>query len=297
MKMSFLIYKVRKASMVIQFTIQELVIFLLCAVGITAGVILIPTLIKIKKAASAFGSLLETNKGSINEAIQTMPLIFENVGQISSDVREASDLLKVSVPVILQDVEDITDTAKGHIQNVAGSASRSDALNIMAYVSEYRLNENQFMRSMDHNKLNRKEAISMLRATSIVLGLAFLALGILGITSVVPMFKAEQIFVNIGEIVIGALGMVAGMFARDRRENYHQQKKANEQQSKANDQQRKENINQQQKVNDQQSKENEHQQKANDQQSKENEQQQKANDQQKKENEQQRRENQHTKAS
>lgn len=120
--------------MLIQFTLQELVIFLLCAVGITAGIILIPTLIKIKKAVSSFRSLLETNKESINKSIKALPLILENAGQISSDVREATDLLKVSVPVILQDVEDITDTAKGHIQNVAGSASRNDAPGVMAYV-------------------------------------------------------------------------------------------------------------------------------------------------------------------
>jgi hypothetical protein len=56
----------------------------------------------------------------------------------------------------------------------------------------------------------------MLKSTCIILGLAFLALGILGITGLVPMFKSDPIYVNIAEIVLGALGLLAGIFSRRR---------------------------------------------------------------------------------
>ena len=101
--------------MLIQFSLQDLLIFLLCVLGITAGILLVSTLFKLKKAASTLRSLLEINKESINKTIKTKPGIFENVGQISSDVKEATDKLKVSVPVILGDIEGITNTAKGSI--------------------------------------------------------------------------------------------------------------------------------------------------------------------------------------
>ena len=87
--------------MLIQFSLQDLLIFLLCALGITAGILLVSTLFKVKKAASALRSLLEVNTDSINKTIKTMPGIFENMGQISSDVRYATEEFKVSVPVIL----------------------------------------------------------------------------------------------------------------------------------------------------------------------------------------------------
>ena len=99
--------------MLIQFSLQDLLIFLLCALGITAGILLVSTLFKVKKAASTLRSLLEVNTDSINKTIKTMPGIFENMGQISSDVRYATEEFKVSVPVILGDIEGITNTAKG----------------------------------------------------------------------------------------------------------------------------------------------------------------------------------------
>jgi hypothetical protein len=110
----------------------------------------------------------------------------------------------------------------------------------------------------------------MLRAICIILALAFLALGLLGITDIVPILKTDSVFVNIGEVVLGGLGLLAGMFTRERRENYHQQERANELQSKANDQQRKENYVQQKAENEQQRKENNQQRSENEQQRKEN---------------------------
>jgi hypothetical protein len=54
----------------------------------------------------------------------------------------------------------------------------------------------------------------MAKAMSIILGLAFLALGILGITGVVPMLTSDPNYVNIGEIVIGGLGLLAGLVSK-----------------------------------------------------------------------------------
>lgn len=103
--------------MIIQFTLYELMIFLLIALGIAALIILLFILIKTKKVVSNLESMVETNKESINKSIKTMPGIFENVGQISNDFRETSDKLKVSAPLILQDAEDITGAVKVCIGN------------------------------------------------------------------------------------------------------------------------------------------------------------------------------------
>lgn len=54
----------------------------------------------------------------------------------------------------------------------------------------------------------------MKKLTCVMLGLAFLALGILGITGWVPMFRTDPIYVNIGEIILGILGFVVGVYAR-----------------------------------------------------------------------------------
>jgi methyl-accepting chemotaxis protein len=102
--------------MVIQFTLQELMIFLVCALGIAAGILLIPILWNINKMVGNLRTLVETNQEFINKTIKTMPGTFENAGQISSNVRETTDKLKISVPAILQEVEYVTNAAKGSIE-------------------------------------------------------------------------------------------------------------------------------------------------------------------------------------
>jgi len=54
----------------------------------------------------------------------------------------------------------------------------------------------------------------MVRTACLVLSLAFLALGILGITGIVPMFKTDPSYINIGQIVLGSLGFVTVIFNR-----------------------------------------------------------------------------------
>jgi hypothetical protein len=55
----------------------------------------------------------------------------------------------------------------------------------------------------------------MAKAMSVILGLVFLAMGILGITNTVAMFTSYPNYVNIGEIVLGGLGVLSGVFSRN----------------------------------------------------------------------------------
>lgn len=133
--------------MVIQFTLQQLMIFLVCALGIAAGILLLPILWNIKKVAGSLRLLIETNQEYINQTIKTMPVTFENVGQISNNVRDTTDKLNISIPSILHEVEYVTSAAKGSIESAGAvienvgsginetiAAYKEDAPDYMAYV-------------------------------------------------------------------------------------------------------------------------------------------------------------------
>lgn len=102
--------------MVIQFTLQSLLIFLVCGIGIAAGILLLPILWNIKKTVGILRSLLETNQESMNKSISSMPGILNNAGLISSNILDISDNLKISVPVILYEAECATHAAKGSFE-------------------------------------------------------------------------------------------------------------------------------------------------------------------------------------
>ena len=89
-------------------------------------------------------SLVETNQESIKNTINTMPVIFENVGQISINVRETTDKLKVSVPVILQDVECVTKVAKENIE-FAGVVMENVGSGINEVVAAYNKKTSDFI--------------------------------------------------------------------------------------------------------------------------------------------------------
>jgi hypothetical protein len=101
--------------MVIQFTIQELMYFLVGVLGISAGVLLLSILWNIQKVVGVVRPLVEANQEAIHKTISTLPGIFANVEQISSDVRETTDKLKISVPVIFDEVEGVTNVSKANI--------------------------------------------------------------------------------------------------------------------------------------------------------------------------------------
>ena len=130
--------------MVIQFTLQNLMLFLVCAVGIAAGILLLPILWNMKKVVGILRQLIESNEEIISTTIRTMPGIFENMGQISSNIRETSDKLKISVPVILQEVECVTHTAKGSIE-LAGVVMENMGSGINETIASYKKDTPDFM--------------------------------------------------------------------------------------------------------------------------------------------------------
>ncbi len=130
--------------MVIQFTLQNLMLFLVCAVGIAAGILLLPILWNIKKVVDILRILVETNQEFINKTFRTMPGTFENMGQISSNVRETTDQLKISVPVILQEVEYVTNAAKGSIE-MAGVVMENMGSGINETIAAYKKDTPDFM--------------------------------------------------------------------------------------------------------------------------------------------------------
>jgi len=130
--------------MVIQITVQDLMLFLVCALGIAAGILLLPILWNMKKVVGILRSLVETNQEFVKKTIRTMPGIFENVEQISSNVRETTDKLKVSVPVILQEVECVTNAAKGSIE-LAGVVMENVGSEINETVAAYKKDTPGFM--------------------------------------------------------------------------------------------------------------------------------------------------------
>jgi hypothetical protein len=123
--------------MVIQFTLQDLILFLAGGIGVAIGILLISVLWNIKKSASALRSVLETNRELIKKTIGYLPGIFDNIGQISIDVRETTDKLKVSVPVILQEVESVTDATKKSI-DLAGVVLENVGCEINGSVFAYK---------------------------------------------------------------------------------------------------------------------------------------------------------------
>jgi hypothetical protein len=102
--------------MIIQFTLQDLMVFLVCAVAIAAGVILLPILWNIKKVVGIIRPLVEGNQEQIKKTIKTMPVILENAEHISINVKDTTDKLRISVPVLIQDVETATKTVQGSLE-------------------------------------------------------------------------------------------------------------------------------------------------------------------------------------
>lgn len=123
--------------MTIQFSLQEFMIFLVCAFGIAAGVLLLPILWDLKKVTGILRPLVETNQDLIKKTMKTMPAVFENLGQISSNVRDTTDKLKISLPVILQEVECVTNAAKGSFE-MAGTVMENMGSGINETVAAYK---------------------------------------------------------------------------------------------------------------------------------------------------------------
>ena len=130
--------------MIFQFTLQDLMLFMICVLAITAGILLLPILWNIKKMVGSLRILVETNQEYINKTIKTMPETFEDVGQISRNIRQTTDDLNISVPVILQEVEYVTNAAKGSIE-LAGIMIENMDSGINETIASYKKDTPEFM--------------------------------------------------------------------------------------------------------------------------------------------------------
>lgn len=130
--------------MVIQFTLQDLMFFVVCALGIAAGILLLPVLWNVNKVVGNLRSLVENNQKFIQKTLRAMPVILENAEQISSNVREITDKLKISVPVILQEVEGVTHATKGSIE-LAGVVMDNMGSGINETIAAYKKDTPDFM--------------------------------------------------------------------------------------------------------------------------------------------------------
>lgn len=102
--------------MTIQFTLQELFNFLAYVVGISVGIFLLIILWNINKILGTLRTIIVSNQKEIEDTITTLPGIFENTEQITSNVKETTDRLKVSVPAIVEDVEGVSKVTREKIE-------------------------------------------------------------------------------------------------------------------------------------------------------------------------------------
>jgi len=130
--------------MLIQFTLQDLMFFLVCAIVIAAGILSLPILWDMKKMTGTCRSLLETNQESIKITIKTLPAVLENMEHVSGNVRGITDKLKVSVPLLLQEVENAASAAKGSIE-LTGDVIENIGSEINDTIATYKKNSNDFM--------------------------------------------------------------------------------------------------------------------------------------------------------
>ncbi len=129
--------------MVIQFTLQDLLLFLGCTLVIAIGIISLPVLWDIKKITGTLRSLVETNEDSIQKSIRTIPGILENTEHISNNVRDTTDKFKTTVPVILQEAEYVSHAAKESIE-ITSAAIEQVSSEVIDTVDAFKKNTSDF---------------------------------------------------------------------------------------------------------------------------------------------------------
>ncbi len=130
--------------MLIQFTLQDLLILIAYLVGISAGIFLLVILWNINKTFGVVRSLLEDNQEEIKRTINTIPGTFENLEKISGNVKEASDELKVSVPVIVRDVGSMSKVARDKVE-LAGAVMDDLGAGISDFCKVYKKEKSDYM--------------------------------------------------------------------------------------------------------------------------------------------------------
>lgn len=102
--------------MIIQITLQDLMIIVVCVFVVAASLLLLPILWDLKKVTGILRPMLEINQESIKKTIKVLPEIVENARHISKSVRETTDDFKISAPLILKEVESASNSAKESIE-------------------------------------------------------------------------------------------------------------------------------------------------------------------------------------
>ena len=135
----------------------------------------------------------------------------------------------------------------------------------------------------------------MTKLANVLMGLVLVAMGVLGITGLMPTFQSNPAYLNIGEIILGGLGLIVGVYshrtgkqervakdlAKQTKANNTQHKQDYDQLKRENDQGKQENADRQRQENEQLKKQNERQKLENEQQKLKNAQQKQEIDQQK----------------
>ena len=83
----------------------------------------------------------------------------------------------------------------------------------------------------------------MKRIMCVFMGVVFLGLGFLGMTGIVPMFKNDEPYITIGQMLIGFIGLVVGIYSGHAKENARQ-RKVTKHLRKENENMKKENLDQ-----------------------------------------------------
>lgn len=102
--------------MVIQFTLQDLMLFLGVVLLAVIGALIIAILWKTNKMVGTVRKILDSNQDSINRTIQTVPGIMANTELITGNVKETTDQFKETLPLILKDAEFISHAAKDGVE-------------------------------------------------------------------------------------------------------------------------------------------------------------------------------------
>jgi len=130
--------------MIIQFTVLQLMTFLIFALAIVAGIMLLPILWNVKKVVGSLRSLVETNQDLMKKNIKTISATLENAEQISSNVLYTTDKLKISVPLILENAESVTQNAKGTM-GLAAVVVENMGAGINDTIEDYKRDTSGFM--------------------------------------------------------------------------------------------------------------------------------------------------------
>lgn len=129
--------------MIIQFTVQDLLMFLGFTLLAVIGILLILILWKANKVMSTFRVLVDSNREGLQKSIGRLPGIIENADHISQSMKITTDQLGLSAPAILKDAEFISGAAKEGVKT-ASAAIINVSTGVSDTVDAIRLDVSEF---------------------------------------------------------------------------------------------------------------------------------------------------------